>query len=142
MASIETAIADTANVKQKTKKLAKELGSLTSQVVAAAAKGAIKQTLRKVVGDEADTIAALIGEKVGAAHTAEKASDDIDAFLDKKASELLDRFKEAKSSVDRFRIVLRKFTDQLRAEARAPLYVLVDELDRCRPDYAVAPCID
>jgi hypothetical protein len=138
MVSIETAIANTSNVKQKTKNLAKELGTLTGQVVAAAAKGAVKQALRKLVGDEANAIAALISEKIDVGQAVEKTGRDLDIILDRKAAELLDRFKEAKSSVDRFRDTLKKFTDQLRIEKMAPLFVLVDELDRCRPDYAVA----
>ena len=54
------------------------------------------------------------------------------------AEERLARHSEARRSVKRFREVLQDMADALSgANANRPLMVMIDELDRCRPSYAV-----
>ena len=61
---------------------------------------------------------------------------DIDQLL--KAEERLSTYRKAKGSLDDFKAALGDMATAL-AEARdgLPLIVMIDELDRCRPSYAV-----
>ena len=54
------------------------------------------------------------------------------------AEERLSRYSKSRTSVERFRRVLRDTAAALsEANANRPLMVMIDELDRCRPSYAV-----
>ena len=61
---------------------------------------------------------------------------DIDPLL--KADERLSAYRKAKGSLEDFRTALRDMAEAV-AEAKGglPLVVTIDELDRCRPSYAV-----
>ncbi len=67
----------------------------------------------------------LIGDQLGEATAA-------------LAKERLSRYSKSRTSVERFRTVLRDTAAALsEANANRPLMVMIDELDRCRPSYAV-----
>ena len=54
------------------------------------------------------------------------------------AEERLSRYSKSRTSVEQFRTVLRDTAAALsEANANRPLMVMIDELDRCRPSYAV-----
>ena len=54
------------------------------------------------------------------------------------AEERLSRHSEARTSIERFRGVLQDMAAELsEANDNRPLMVMIDELDRCRPSYAV-----
>ena len=52
------------------------------------------------------------------------------------AAERLKAYEEARQSVKEFKESLENLTDELLTEDR-PLVIMIDELDRCRPSYAV-----
>ncbi len=53
-------------------------------------------------------------------------------------SDLIDAFQKEKASLERFRDALEKAVDTLTKEDRSrPLIFFIDELDRCRPTYAI-----
>lgn len=59
---------------------------------------------------------------------------------EKLAEDEIQRYQDAKQSISDFRRELETFATQLAAEngSAAPLVIVVDELDRCRPDYAIS----
>ena len=54
------------------------------------------------------------------------------------ADNLLRRYKESEKSVNEFQDKLQKMAISLTQSTKHPLMVVIDELDRCRPSYAVA----
>jgi len=109
-------------------------------IAVTAAKGIIKQTGRKIMGEAAEAIANQIG--VLADDFSEKGPQDLatslDGTIDKSAEKLLEGFEEGEKSISQFRSQLGKLTTQIRAEkADWTLFVLIDELDRCRPTHAI-----
>ena len=63
---------------------------------------------------------------------------EIGQFLASQAQERLASYQEARQSVQHFRTVLQEMASTLTtANQGRPLVVVIDELDRCRPSYAV-----
>ena len=65
-------------------------------------------------------------------------SDSAAALASKLAEQALQQHETLKASIDDFRTGLGELVDALRSEERKlPLFIFVDELDRCRPNYAI-----
>ena len=62
---------------------------------------------------------------------------EIISTLKTDASLRLEQYKEQLASVEAFRTELKNMAQNIRDETGKPLIVLIDELDRCRPTYAV-----
>lgn len=92
----------------------------------------------------ADAVAAgIIAKDIGASVEAEGAglvSDAIRSAIDKTGEETVSDFVAMKKSIESFRSKLAAFVDaiEINDDVPAPFFVLVDELDRCRPPYAIA----
>ncbi|MDO9006459.1 MAG: P-loop NTPase fold protein [Aquabacterium sp.] len=69
----------------------------------------------------------------------EAAKDAVGKGLDRLFEQALDSHDETKQAVKDFKGSLDTLLHHLEAHAEAslPLFILIDELDRCRPDYAV-----
>ncbi len=69
-----------------------------------------------------------------------KIEDAVQKFIDSRAEIALKKFEETKSGLEVFKKNLGKFVSEVSqgSEFKSPLFVLVDELDRCRPTYAIA----
>jgi hypothetical protein len=79
------------------------------------------------------------GDRAGSA-VAKEAVTAFERVLDERAEESIDVFRGQKKSLRTFRETLSSFiieTEKLRGVA-PPFFVLIDELDRCRPLYAIA----
>ena len=71
---------------------------------------------------------------------------DVQPFIEKEAGNmlaayadhLLRRYKESEKSVKEFQDKLQTMASSLTRATKHPLMVVIDELDRCRPSYAVA----
>ncbi len=71
---------------------------------------------------------------------------DVQPLIEKEAGTLLasyaekrlDRYKDDQESINRFRDKLQEMANTLAQSKKHPLMVFIDELDRCRPSYAVA----
>jgi hypothetical protein len=65
------------------------------------------------------------------------AEREIQQIFDKGLQHLIDKFKETDKAIGDFRDKLSKMVRSLSVKKKTPLFVLVDELDRCRPSYAI-----
>jgi hypothetical protein len=127
-------------------KVKKPLGKLTQiagQVVAASAKGLIRQAASSVLGESAvDEISAIVGKSAAdlAGAGGKEAAAAAERIYDEQGKALLEKFHNGQRSINEFKAQLGKVLTVLKANGvhSLPLFVLVDELDRCRPNYAVA----
>ena len=79
------------------------------------------------------------------ANVAEKIPDDIEKSLseaaERLANEQIENYQASKKTVAGFKEQLKEFAEHVTApkqgQERLPLVIFVDELDRCRPSYAV-----
>lgn len=106
--------------------LKKHLGDSIPDEVAALAKGSAKPS----PGLEEEVILA----------TVDKASAEITSLADKMGAEMLANYKARRKSKETFKHNMRCLVSALADEGKnqkPPLFVVIDELDRCRPDYAI-----
>lgn len=75
---------------------------------------------------------------LGVLDLSEVVEDAIASASEKVAEGEIQRYQEAKSSILEFRKELARFSSQLSSESKYPLVIVIDELDRCRPDYAIS----
>lgn len=136
MAAVDSAIQRDNLIPAKTKALGKKLGAISGQVVVAAAKGAVKQLGHRYLGEAAKEIADLLSIAVDGAGA--EAGTALDKILDDEAKSLLEKFKAGQKTIEKFKASLTTFIGSLDEKKQAPVFILIDELDRCRPTYAVA----
>ncbi|WP_194842806.1 P-loop NTPase fold protein [Agrobacterium sp. MA01] len=145
---------------EKTSKIDRALDVLkthTGQILWAGFKGVATQTAKRYAADAVENIREVVQEALPAnVRSNGDTSEAIDAgmaaigtelskvpekLLDSFAQNLIEQYKATKNSQDQFR---RSLEDVLRIYAakegslRLPMFVLIDELDRCRPPYAIA----
>ena len=98
----------------------------------AAAKNAAKEVLQRAVPGIIRVATA------GVLDVSPLMEKEIGQFLASQAQERLTSYQEARKSVQHFRTVLQDMASTLAtANQSRPLVVVIDELDRCRPSYAV-----
>jgi KAP family P-loop domain len=129
----------------------------TGQILWAGFKGVATQITKRYAADAVENIREVVQEALpssvrsnaDAAHAIDAGMTAIgselskvpDKLLDSLAQNLIEQYKSTKNSHDQFR---RSLGDVLRLYAsnegslRLPMFVLIDELDRCRPPYAIA----
>lgn len=131
------------------------------KIILAGAKGAAKKIVTKFAGDRTNEITDLIFEtqvdaKQQGAEAAEKgiveeaanaglegmtdaAAAVSDDMLDALATRMINDYLEVKDSQEQFRASLGKLLKALEqvSALRLPMFVFIDELDRCRPHYAI-----
>ncbi|MDG4908747.1 P-loop NTPase fold protein [Mesorhizobium sp. WSM4898] len=111
--------------------------------------GVAKTVVRKYVGEEIDELLKsdpeiggdadapnLIGELVRSG--TEKVTIEIESVIDQGTQKVIDQFNEKRKAADDFQTRLTNAVAAIGSERPLPFYVIVDELDRCRPSYAVA----
>lgn len=59
--------------------------------------------------------------------------DDLKTLI----SEKMDNYKKSKDSIEKFKIELEKKANKNLEKTGKPLIIFVDEIDRCRPDFAI-----
>lgn len=89
-------------------------------------KGEISLSLISKIGTQE------LAEACGADEYAEEISEAVTGIITKQ----LEDYSERKSSTENFTSALEQFVEKI-TEGEAPLIIFVDELDRCRPSYAV-----
>ncbi len=84
-------------------------------------------------------VASIAPRAIVAPHIAVTGDDvaEIVGTFKSDASKRIEQYKEQTASVEEFRSELESVAEEVREKTKKPLIVLVDELDRCRPTYAV-----
>ncbi|KXG85798.1 KAP family P-loop NTPase fold protein [Agrobacterium bohemicum] len=130
----------TTKVKAAGKEFRRNVGKLSLLT----ARGLAKRAATYVVGEAAEEVVQAAKELVSG--DIESIVDDAtgavvnftDAKIDKFAERKLAQFNEAKTSLDNFQTSLGKAVEALTVkDFKPPFFILVDELDRCRPTYAI-----
>jgi len=102
----------------------------------------LKGLAKKHVGVDFEDLTALVefeGEfNDVAADAAKAASQELEKLFDASLNALIKGFNETDGAMGDFRAKLSAAIGAMSGQKKAPLFILIDELDRCRPTYAVA----
>lgn len=114
-------VAETNNVHCKIIDRIERAKRSVEKIVTKTSVGVMKQLVRKYAGDE---LLIELGEGIA----------------DTLGDEVIGAFKEKTSSIEAFKAGLTKLLQTVVVEAKkkTPVFVLIDELDRCRPSYAIS----
>lgn len=139
MAAIEAAVKKKSAVKAK--QPLNKLTQIGGQLAAATVKGLIKQAANRYIGEDAlkemsEAVGAGAAEALKSA--GEEASKKAGELYDSEGKALLEKFHVGQRTIKEFREQLSKVVASFKDGAKRPLFILIDELDRCRPTYAVA----
>lgn len=151
MSAIDAAVDPHIPKKGAVAKAYKAVTSNFGGILWAGAKGVAGQALKKVVGDGISEIAEMVGDPTTVAQKEAGDKSNTETLLsagseavvrevsDRLARQAIDDFAAARKSVSDFKDRLEELLEALAAKnIPMPLYVLVDELDRCRPPFAIA----
>ncbi len=146
MAAIDRAFAPHVKKDSAVKTAWRTVKSNGGRIAIKAAGGAIKSLAKKhfditaddILGQDADQ--SLVSEAAEAAidSSIETGAAEIDKLFDRTLEALIGQFQKADKAIQIFREKLAAAVEALdKSGKKAPFFVLVDELDRCRPSYAV-----
>ena len=119
------------------------------QMLLAAGKGAIKRVITKNLGDGVEEIIEIVGQDKTfellkssdeeGEGVAEDVANSVEAVLDKALEAAVKTHDDRHRSVENFRASVSQVLKAIEVGGKkAPLFVLIDELDRCRPTYAIS----
>lgn len=120
-----------------------------ARIAITAATYGVKKLASKIIGEGAEVITDIVkdnvpeisaAEAISAEDAAKKIDAQIEKIIDRRSEKALKEFSDTKISAENFRRNLGSFVDKLAGggESKPPLFILIDELDRCRPPYAIA----
>lgn len=147
----ETLIAKNKKKKTGKEKVLEKLDAVRSnagKLLWVGLKGAAKRAGRYAIGTAADEMVEVVEQYTPTLkHDAEGIAKDVEKHLVEVTDKIisayikkrLDDFTETKASLETFRNNLSKLIELLETEfgMQMPMYVFIDELDRCRPTYAI-----
>lgn len=149
MASIEKTISPYFAGSTLVKKAWHATRAAGGEAAIAVLKGAAVKVASKVAGEGFDEAARILTDAGGPTKLpsdkalAEDAGREVGAIVsgvaDRFMKERIEGYRKREKSVETFKRQLAKLALNLNAHGRleAPLFILIDELDRCRPSYAV-----
>jgi hypothetical protein len=158
MAAIDDALAPYLTVSKKLGGRMAAAKAAALPVMGKLVTGALIKVMSKVAGDEIeDQLGTVIEDAVrgakesdqsedqGAAAAAmteafEKLGAEIDSLVDRQGAAMLAAYRQRKQSRQLFRQNMRDLVaaiNQSESAGSPPLIVIIDELDRCRPNYAI-----
>ncbi len=113
-------------------------GAIALRAVGAAAKGLLK----KATGIDAEEVIAAFGDMPeaiadGASDAVKSLAGQAEQLLDGSLDALIADFQRTEEATTNFRRKLEQAISEIGEAGKLPVFVLVDELDRCRPTYAV-----
>ena len=136
MAATDDEISNSYSSSANVKNMWKKVKAVAFPVLKKAAVGAIKATVKKHIGEATFDDISNVVTKETARDVLQLAVDAIDMS---DAKETLDQFKSNKRLIAKFRASLAGLSEVLNVQDQSKKYVfiLVDELDRCKPHYAI-----
>jgi hypothetical protein len=143
MAAIDSSFAPYAKSETKLEKawnIAKSQGGpLALRVLGGVGKAIVKRYVDLAPGellDSFDTSGSL--ESVMVEVATETSSTEIEKLVDASLEKMIGEFQKADAAITNFRTKLEVAIATIAAASKsAPLFIVVDELDRCRPTYAI-----
>ncbi|MBU0578051.1 KAP family NTPase [Patescibacteria group bacterium] len=63
--------------------------------------------------------------------------ETLSSIAEDLVKEQFDEYEKTKESLANFKTSLEEFATELKSDNKGPLIFIIDELDRCRPDYAI-----
>ena len=146
MAAIDDVLAPKILANPTLKKLWSGVKDNAMQIAATASRGVAVQVAKRFLGDVAHEIAEIVTDSspiaTGSAADGQDSkvgaiADAIDKASEKTISKALDDFRARSRTISSFRARTAGCLAKFGEEQKLPLFVLVDELDRCRPSYAI-----
>lgn len=129
-------------VKTATKNFRRNVGKMSLLIGKGIAKRATTYVVGEAAGELAEAAKEMVSGKVEVEAVVDDATGEVIKFthaqIDKFAERKLAQFNEAKVSLDNFQASLGNAVKTLSGvDFKPPFFILVDELDRCRPTYAI-----
>lgn len=158
MAAIDDALAPYLTISKKLSDRMAAAKAAALPVIGKLLSGAAIKAISKIAGDEIEgQLGHVIEDAVRGAKEGAKTSEDgaaaeamdaafeklgaeIDSLVDRRGAAMLEAYRQRKQSREIFRANMRELVamvDQTEGPGRSPLVVVIDELDRCRPNYAI-----
>ncbi|UFI05088.1 KAP family P-loop NTPase fold protein [Roseibium aggregatum] len=129
---------------QFAKQQAQRLKRDTARVLTAVSKGAFRHWLHKAIGEGADAVEEFLNLEVEEKENSiidasgKSGSEEIISILNHKTDSLFSQFRQSQNAIEHFKGQLEKTVQLISDEnKKTPLFILIDELDRCRPLYAI-----
>lgn len=149
MSSVEDALKPLLKTKAKVRAGWKRVMRSSGPVALSLFKGVTTSLVKRHTGDFIEEVADIVGMDAGApsqeggeeeSAIGEGLSEAISSLSDKAAEALIEAFRAQKESISAFKINLAGLTAQIPANANGDqrIFVLIDELDRCRPTHAIS----
>lgn len=131
--TISPFIADKEDVNNRWKKVVR----VGSGIALSVAKEAGMYWLRKGIGAGADEVKALFGSN-GLAESAQAGAKVIEGAVDKQLGSMIESFNRSNLLIETFKNSFSEFVnDKSMFTKNLPIFVFVDEIDRCRPSFAI-----
>jgi hypothetical protein len=125
----------------KASKLRRRAVSTLRQAIIPIASVILKGAIRKATGSEIDDLITALYEKSKdkSSNVIDEPFDAVDKLLDEAFEKKLELHESRKDYIKDFRSSLHDLLNLIEnhTEAKLPLFIFIDELDRCRPSYAV-----
>lgn len=149
MSAIDSTLKKYLNTRGNLRKTWQKTKRAGVRIAITAASASAKKLGNKYLGEGFDEIqeiwnddfsnATVLSEDKEKQVTAE-ASKIIDRFVDQKTELALKKFADEKVSIEKFKENLTIFLTKFQNDTgkKLPLFILIDELDRCRPLYAIS----
>lgn len=158
MAAIDDALGPYITVSKKLSDRMAAAKAAALPVIGKLFSGAAVKAMSKIAGDEIeDQLGDVIEDAVRGAKGNSKVSEDgaaaeamaaafeklgteIDSLVDRRGAAMLEAYRQRKQSRQVFHANMRELVaavDHTEGPGRSPLVVVIDELDRCRPNYAI-----
>ncbi|SOC93547.1 KAP family P-loop domain-containing protein [Rhizobium sp. AN5] len=140
MAAIDTALLPYTVKKTKLKssweKAKSSGGAIALRVAGAVTKGLIKKHTGVSLDDLGDIVSGDVAQ-TAVEEGGKVVSEQLEKLFDGTLEAMIEGFQTTEKATADFRKRLEKILEELGGEERKPIFILVDELDRCRPSYAV-----
>lgn len=141
MSAVEKTLRPHFTKKKALSKTWKAITDAGGQLAVSAVKGAAQQAIKKALGSEIIDEFKAVLEETGIDHAEinDAAEKVVGKLTDTAGDILLKSFRDRTESIETFKANLEEILNKISEQQHAnpPLFILVDELDRCRPTYAI-----